>query len=275
MSKKEPTTTLNGYGLMSISFGVLIATRISSFYFDIPFLFERGFIQYVTVTAFSFVFFFCVAKLILIYNQRNQMKDLWLSDYIKFDKPDSQELADFASRLRDRKDLLSYVMRRVIKIYIKTESRDNTLDYLQAETELRREKVYSTFTFVRTICYSLPMLGFLGTVIGISQSIGKFSTMLNGSSNLLEIKQTIGGVTGGMSTAFDTTLLALTLGIISVVLLSLTEDYENGLHNSVEEYCNENLIPRIPGTKSPDYISPLERIKAKNAARTIGISPGK
>lgn len=275
MPKKKPTTAPNGFLLGATSLATLIGFRISSFYLDVPFLYERGFTQYITVTAFSFIFCFCLIKLVLVLKQRRGMKDLWLSDYVNFEEHDSEDLANFSARLRDRTDLLSHVIRKIIKIYIKTGSRACTLDYFKDEIELRREQVESTFVIVRTACYSLPMLGFLGTVIGISESVGKFTDVLGDTGNIRAIKEAIGGITYGLSTAFDTTLLALILSIIAVVLLSFIENVENGLHNRVEEYCNENLIPRIPDSvaiakaEPNSSISTLERMKAKNAAKGL------
>jgi hypothetical protein len=46
------------------------------------------------------------------------------------------------------------------------------------------------------------VLGFIGTVIGLSEAIGQFSGVLGASSDVDQISQALRGVTGGLATAF-------------------------------------------------------------------------
>ena len=69
----------------------------------------------------------------------------------------------------------------------------------------------------------MPILGFIGTVIGITRAIGGLeplmkSSMMNGSANL---GGAVSGVMSGLKFAFDTTLIGLVL-VIPTTLMTLT-----------------------------------------------------
>jgi biopolymer transport protein ExbB/TolQ len=83
--------------------------------------------------------------------------------------------------------------------------------------ELDRERFSSSFDLVGLLVWAIPILGFIGTVLGISLSVGSFSgvlTSLQGAGSITDQMQpALAGVTFGLAVAFDTTLLALLLSI--------------------------------------------------------------
>jgi len=92
------------------------------------------------------------------------------------------------------------------------------------------EHLSNSFTLARFFVWALPIVGFIGTVWGIGLSISFFSETMSSSqagasvSSLLQ--QNIPLVTKGLSTAFDTTLLALVLSVPATALLVITERNE-------------------------------------------------
>ncbi len=64
--------------------------------------------------------------------------------------------------------------------------------------------------------WALPMLGFIGTVLGISQAIGGLA---QGPAVLAADDAGLGGVFGGLAFAFDTTLV----GLVCVIPLALLQ----------------------------------------------------
>jgi len=92
------------------------------------------------------------------------------------------------------------------------------------------EHLNNSFTLARFFVWALPIVGFIGTVWGIGLSISFFSETMSSSqagasvSSLLQ--QNIPLVTKGLSTAFDTTLLALVLSVPATALLVITERNE-------------------------------------------------
>ena len=68
----------------------------------------------------------------------------------------------------------------------------------------------SSYILLNGLVWATPVLGFIGTVLGLSAAIGEFTQTLGvDSTDLAAIKLSLTGVTGGLATAFETTLVAL------------------------------------------------------------------
>ena len=93
------------------------------------------------------------------------------------------------------------------------------------ENEL--EHLQNSYSIPRFFVWALPIVGFVGTVWGICLSISFFSDTMgasqSGTSVSTLLQQNIPLVTKGLSTAFDTTLLALILSLPATGFLVLTE----------------------------------------------------
>ena len=66
----------------------------------------------------------------------------------------------------------------------------------------------------------LPLMGFIGTVIGIAAAVGGLETVIADAGGGLS-RESLGSVLGGLRFAFDTTLLGLTAVIPVMALLAL------------------------------------------------------
>ena len=60
-------------------------------------------------------------------------------------------------------------------------------------------------------------MGFIGTVIGMSQAVGSFDSVLSNADNVDGLNGLV-KVTGGLGTAFDTTYLALVISVLAFPL---------------------------------------------------------
>ena len=63
--------------------------------------------------------------------------------------------------------------------------------------------------------------------------------------DLDEIREQLGKVTGGLSTAFDTTLVSLIFSLCVMFPTSIMQKREEDLLNKVDEYCNEYFLKRL------------------------------
>jgi len=106
-------------------------------------------------------------------------------------------------------------------------SRQSEMNYANAETEQ---------SVIRYIVHAIPSVGFIGTVLGISKAIGEAASVTTGD---------IQPVTDLLHVAFDTTLIALILGLILTFFFTKLQKKEAHFHNKTEEYVVENLINRI------------------------------
>ena len=96
--------------------------------------------------------------------------------------------------------------------------------------ELEEKRLASEYATADVFIWSMPILGFIGTVIGISLAVGNFSSFLNVSGNDIElgmIKERLSEVASGLAFAFDTTLLGLASSLLGMLGTSFTGSQEN------------------------------------------------
>ncbi|MFK7779414.1 MAG: MotA/TolQ/ExbB proton channel family protein [Gimesia sp.] len=122
---------------------------------------------------------------------------------------------------------------------------------LQSQSEIDATTIDSSYTMLKVFIWAIPILGFIGTVMGISESVGSFSGSMDAAKDISVLKESLNGVTGGLATAFDTTLVALVMSIFVMFPTSSMQKSEEDLLNWVDEYCNENLLKRL---KESDHV---------------------
>ena len=104
----------------------------------------------------------------------------------------------------------------------------------------------SSYTLLKGFIWAIPVLGFIGTVLGLSSAIGGFGEMIGkGVENPQKLVSALGNVTGGLSIAFETTLIALILALIIQLLLNWVLNREELFLDECSDYCHRNLISRI------------------------------
>lgn len=97
---------------------------------------------------------------------------------------------------------------------------------------------YESFSLVRIISWAMPMLGFLGTVVGISDTLGQLDTELLASQSQAALKQ----MTSGLFVAFDTTAVGLVLTMLAIFIQFTVSRVETGLLAEMDEVVRDNLI---------------------------------
>ena len=89
------------------------------------------------------------------------------------------------------------------------------------------------------------VLGFIGTVLGLSDAIGGFGGVLESAGEISEITQALKGVTAGLYTAFDTTLVALIAALVIQLLLTFLKKAEEEFLDACAEYCSRHVVGRL------------------------------
>ena len=114
------------------------------------------------------------------------------------------------------------------------EELDNELRYLSEEDAAKADADYG---LVRLILWAVPMLGFLGTVIGITIALGNLDlNAINESSKLLS---------AGLMVAFDTTALAISLDVALYFIQFLVYRDESSLLWDVDRLTDVELRGRF------------------------------
>ncbi len=86
------------------------------------------------------------------------------------------------------------------------------IQVLDSEINQAREEMISLGFWVRFVMFAVPTIGFVGTVLGISDALGGADRVLSAVTNPLQIAA-VQSMTVNLSLAFDTTLVALLLSI--------------------------------------------------------------
>jgi biopolymer transport protein ExbB/TolQ len=111
---------------------------------------------------------------------------------------------------------------------------DEEVKYL-AELDLDRQQ--QRYSLARILIWATPMLGFLGTVLGISQALGGISV---GPDN--DFESMMNGLRGSLYVAFDTTALALTLSMVLMFVQFLVDRFESQLLSLVDQRSRSEIF---------------------------------
>jgi biopolymer transport protein ExbB/TolQ len=132
---------------------------------------------------------------------------------------------------------------------------DDDLKYL---ADMDADRQHDAYSLVRIIIWATPMLGFLGTVIGITQALGDLATRQLGG----DLQVAMQGLLSGLYVAFDTTALALSLSILLMFLQFLVDRCETQLLSVVDHRTDSELVGRFQqaGSAHDPHLVSVERM---------------
>jgi biopolymer transport protein ExbB/TolQ len=122
---------------------------------------------------------------------------------------------------------------------------------LRAQAENDEDQVASSYTVVNGLVWAIPVLGFIGTVLGLSLAIGKFTLTLQAGGDLAAIRASLQGVTGGLATAFESTLVALTFTLILQLVITFNQKREMAFLDECNDYCHSHIVSKLRVTPRP------------------------
>jgi len=117
--------------------------------------------------------------------------------------------------------------RRLLDIHRTGENQTlDTAEYTQLveqQSAMEREDVTVSILYLHTAMWAIPVLGFLGTVWGIAEAVANLIPLLKGLSASELGGSQLADSLAGLGVAFDTTLVALSLSLPAMALISLLE----------------------------------------------------
>jgi biopolymer transport protein ExbB/TolQ len=116
---------------------------------------------------------------------------------------------------------------------------------LATQAEFDEDQLASSYSLVNGFLWAIPVFGFIGTVLGLSQAIGAFGATLKSAADLSALKTSLQDVTAGLSTAFETTLVALVCALIVQLLLSYIQGREAQFLDDCNDYCHANIVSKL------------------------------
>lgn len=110
---------------------------------------------------------------------------------------------------------------------------------------LDEQRFASGHTMIRFLLAVIPVVGFIGTVLGISLAIGGFPAMLQASGGGEGLREPIAQVTGSLGVAFHTTLLALVQAGLLMFLQAYVQRREEDFLTRVDAFGISELLNRV------------------------------
>ena len=115
-------------------------------------------------------------------------------------------------------------------------SLEQTVDIYTSMLELISHRLDLAYQTLRFLVWVIPTTGFIGTVVGISIALEGMQDPKN-----IEFEK----VTSGLAVAFYTTIVALVLSAILVLLQNVVQRREELALNRAAQYALRNLINRV------------------------------
>ena len=152
------------------------------------------------------------------------------------------------------KNYLVRRLREALELVHRKDSADSIEQHLRYLEDQDAVRMNGNYALIRIIIWAIPILGLLGTVIGITIAI------TNLKPDTLE--QSLSEVTSGLGVAFDHTGEALTLTMILMFIKYGVERSESRLIAIVDERAEEELIGRFQftGTESDPNVASIRRM---------------
>lgn len=117
-----------------------------------------------------------------------------------------------------------------------TRSVQDASDEARRVAESVNDRLDAELAIIRYICWAIPSIGFVGTVRGIGDSLGHAQAVLQGDMT---------GVTEALGVAFNSTLVALLLSLMTVFLLYQLQLVQERVVLDAHADCERKLIENL------------------------------
>lgn len=141
-----------------------------------------------------------------------------------------------------RAAFLPRMITRTIDQFTISRKEDQAISVLNSSLELYMHEIDLRYSMLRYLTWLIPSLGFIGTVMGIM-----FALQYAGVPANAEAEDFLYQVTSRLGVAFTTTLVALVMSAVLVLLQSLVQAKEERALNEAGQYCLDHLILRLGG----------------------------
>lgn len=112
---------------------------------------------------------------------------------------------------------------------------------LKSQADNDENQIASSYALINAMVWAIPVLGFVGTVLGLSMAMGKFHLTADASA----IRDSLAPVVAGLSTAFETTLVGLVFALLLHLLSDLTQQKETDFLDECDDYCHFHVVSKL------------------------------
>jgi biopolymer transport protein ExbB/TolQ len=210
---------------------------------------QRGWVPYVTV-----LFSFWALMIALVKWRKVSLQMRALSLHVVPDDPSfiiststvQQVLDNLYEVVDDPRDFILFNRIHVALSNIRNMGQIGDVDnVLRSQADHDEAAMESSYTVVRGLIWAIPVLGFIGTVLGLSQAIAAFTNVLSTARDIEAVKGSLQSVTSGLATAFETTLQALVAALFIQLLITMLKRREEQMNDGFVDYCQRMIVGRL------------------------------
>lgn len=161
-------------------------------------------------------------------------------------------------QLRD--SLMVNRIRKALEFFEVRQNVGHVSAMMSSQSAIDGSRIMGSYILVRAFLWAIPLLGFIGTVVGLSHAISGMS--FGDVSDIGAVMGSINNVTSGLGTAFDATLLGLVYAVGLNFPMNALSKHEEETLNDIDAFCNEVLLPRLNdgGASGEDMTSMADAI---------------
>eukprot|EP00903_Cladosiphon_okamuranus_P003528 g3526.t1 len=148
-------------------------------------------------------------------------------------------------------------IRKALELFEARGDNSEVATFLATQSDIDANRSQSSYSLLKVFLWAIPILGFIGTVMGLSTAVGSLAMGDNADPEAL--KESINSLTSGLGVAFDTTLLGLILSMLMSFPMAAVQKKEDETLTMIDAFCTEKLLPKLNDSKNPMADSLLEQ----------------
>lgn len=225
---------------------------------------ERGWVNY----AETFLFFWGLTILFMKYkmNQRQQRAALLELFPERLGREiNTGTVSGFIDNIYQvpltlRDSLIVNRIRKALELFEARPNNTEVATFLNTQSDLDANRSAGSYSLLKVFLWAIPILGFIGTVMGLSTAVGSLS--MGDNTDPEALKMAINNLTGGLGVAFDTTLLGLILSILMSFPMAAVQKKEDETLTIIDAFCNEKVLPKLNDSKHATTDELLEQAES-------------
>ncbi|MHC8440927.1 MAG: MotA/TolQ/ExbB proton channel family protein [Candidatus Eutrophobiaceae bacterium] len=204
--------------------------------------------QEICVILFLWGSFYIVSSCLLIMKNRY----LYNMDLVSFmeEKPNEDTYLDTERILTKLAEIpamyqqtpLLHTLKIALHRYHTTTNVQNLSDAVESSLNTLSVRYDTENNMIRYLIWAIPSVGFIGTVRGIGEALSLADQALAGD---------ISGMTNSLGVAFNSTLVALCISIILMLLYHQLQRLQDTEILATQQYCEKHLLGRVWRMPSP------------------------
>jgi len=221
-----------------------LAFPIALMVFNPTLMFERGWEQYVGTSIYIWAVLTLARELIRLFKDERAFAEAPL---LLDELADPTADADAEAEPEGDRRVLPGRLRQLARHAKggKSAAPGQLMELNREGSALDQEHAAGRFTITKYILYLLPIIGFIGTVEGISKALMNISLVLPMVKDLDAFLNNLTSVTSALQIAFDSTLLALFLSAALMLAQTLVYRRAEDLLARVDRWVVDHALPRL------------------------------